>query len=130
METLWRIEMFGGLRAVGTNSTLTRFRSHKTGALLAYLAFYRDRAHPRGLLTDLLWPEEDLDASRMKLRTALASLRRQLEPPGVPAGAVIMAGRLAVQLNPAHVTTDVAQFEAALQAARVPGTAEPIRRLE
>jgi predicted ATPase/DNA-binding SARP family transcriptional activator len=130
MNPLWRIELFGGLRVVSDDDVITRFRSHKTGALLAFLAFYPHRSHPRDLLTELLWPEEDLDASRMKLRTALASLRRQLEPPGIPAGAVIMASRLAVQLNPAQVTTDVAQFEAALQAARVPDTTEPIRRLE
>src|SRR5207244_1626172 len=44
METLWRIEMLGGLRAVSAQQAITRFRSHKTGALLAYLAFYRERA--------------------------------------------------------------------------------------
>ena len=108
METLWRIEMLGGLRAMQGDRVLTRFRSHKTGALLAYLAFYPHRSHPRDLLTDLLWPDDPLDAARMKLRTALASLRRQLEPPGVPAGAVIVASRLAVRLNPDAVATDVA----------------------
>src|SRR5437588_12901760 len=67
----------------------------------------------------------------MKLRTALASLRRQLEPPGVPAGAVLVANRLFVQLNAAAVATDVAQFEAALQAAaRAPGIEPQIQRLD
>jgi predicted ATPase/DNA-binding SARP family transcriptional activator len=116
-DALWRIEMLGGLRAVQGDCVLTRFRSQKTGALLAYLAYYPHRSHPRDLLIDLLWPEDPLDSARMKLRTALASLRRQLEPPGIPASAVIVATRLAVRLNPEAVITDVAQFEAALQAA-------------
>jgi class 3 adenylate cyclase len=48
---------------------------------------------------------------------ALSSLRHQLEPPGVPQGAVLIADRNSVKLNPAAVTTDVAEFEAALQSA-------------
>jgi DNA-binding SARP family transcriptional activator len=81
MEKLWRIEMLGELQAVGTDRVVTRFRSHKTGALLAYLAFYVYRSHPRELLMELLWPEEDPESARDRLRVALSSLRRQLEPP-------------------------------------------------
>src|SRR4051812_28912960 len=117
MDTLWRIEMLGELRAVSAGRVLTRFRTRKAGSLLAYLAYYPDRAHTRDLLTDLLWPDEAPEAARMKLRAALSSLRRQLEPPGVPAGSVVVASRLAVRLNPATVTTDVARFEAVVQAA-------------
>src|SRR5690348_9385608 len=117
MDTLWRIEMLGELRAVSADRVLTRFRTRKAGALLAYLAYYPDRAHTRELLTDLLWPDEAPEPARMKLRAALSSLRRQLEPPAVPAGSVVIASRLTVRLNPATVTTDVARFEAAVQAA-------------
>jgi DNA-binding SARP family transcriptional activator len=96
---------------------VTRFRFRKVGALLAYLAFYAHRSHPRDLLIEILWPGEEWEPARNKLRIALSSLRRQLEPPGVPAGSVLLADRLSVQMNPAAITTDVAQFEAALQAA-------------
>src|SRR5207249_1373074 len=47
----------------------------------------------------------------------LSWLRRQLEPPGIPSGAVIVADRATVRLNPEAVTTDVAGFESALRSA-------------
>src|SRR5438876_694256 len=99
MAELWRIEMLGGLRAVHPERVITRFRSQKTGSLLAYLAFYPHRSHSREQLIELLWPEAALDWARDRLRVSLHSLRRQLEPPGVAPGTVIVASRLAVQLN-------------------------------
>jgi predicted ATPase/DNA-binding SARP family transcriptional activator len=96
---------------------ITRFQTQKTGVLLAYLAFNLQLPHSREVLTALLWPDDELDAARHKLRMALSSLRRQLEPPGVPAGAVIVSSRTTVQLNPEAVSTDMAEYESALQAA-------------
>jgi hypothetical protein len=101
MDARWRIELLGRLRAVQGDRGLTRFRTQKTRCLLAYLAYDVQRSHPREELIEMLWPESDLDAGRGNLSTELHSLRRQLEPPGVPAGAVIVADRFAVQLNPA-----------------------------
>jgi len=65
-----------------------------------------------------LWPEEPLDVARANLRVALSSLRRQLEPPGVPAGTVLIAGRQHVGLNPQAVRVDVGEFERALDESR------------
>lgn len=115
--------------------TLSRFRSHKTAALLAYLAFHK-QPQSREILVDLFWPESTLSAGRLSLSVALSSLRHQLEPPGVPAGAIIVADRYKVGLHPAAVTTDVAQFEAALRFAGITNKAhggyphEPIRIIE
>src|SRR5438128_1229170 len=117
MPTRWRIQLLGGLRAESADRAVTRFRTRKTAALLAYLAYYCDRSHPREVLRELLWPEEDPATTRPKLRVALSSLRRQLEPPGVPPGAVVGADRTSVRLNPETCATDVAEFEAALQGA-------------
>ena len=72
-------------------------------------------AHPREVLSTLLWPEHTPKAGRNSLNTALSSLRRQLEPPSVPAGSVIVTDYFSVWLNPDAVTTDVAGLEAALQ---------------
>lgn len=119
MNTLCRVRLLGGLRVELDGREITRFRTRKTGALLAYLAFYRHRAHPREALIEILWPEDEQDLARLKLRQALHSLGRQLEPPGVPKGAVIVATRSTVQLNPAAVTTDVCEFEAALRVAAI-----------
>ncbi len=128
METRWRIRLFGGLQAEQNNRILTRFRTQKAGALLAYLAFYLDRKHPREVLLELLSPGFDVDAARNRLRVELNSLRKQLEPPGVPQGAVLQTNRNSVGLNPAAVTTDVIEFEAALRAAlRADDSAEQAR---
>jgi len=119
MNELWRITLLGELRAEQRHAqrVIRRFRTQKTGALLAYLAFYRDRNHPRELLIDLLWPDSTVEAGRASLGTALSSLRRQLEPPGEHAGVVINTDRMNVHLNPDAVTTDVAEFEALIRLA-------------
>jgi len=149
METQWRIELLGGLRAVHADRVLSRFQTQKIGLLLAYLAYYPHRSHPREALIELLWPECEPQAGRNNLSVSLSWLRRQLEPRGpgtdprrsplrgrVPtarrakarqpkgaaappsAGAVLLADRASVQLNPEATTTDVVEFQAALQAAK------------
>jgi DNA-binding SARP family transcriptional activator len=131
MDLRCRIELLGGLRVTQADRVITRFRSHQTGALLAYLAYYPQRANPREFLIELLWPECDPPSGRSRLSIALSSLRHQLEPPGVPAGAVIQADRASVGLNPAAITTDVGEFEAALEAAaRAGSTLEREQRLK
>jgi class 3 adenylate cyclase len=118
MDTQWRVLLLGGLRAEQHGGrTVSRFRTQKTGALLAYLAYHRQRTHLREVLIELLWPEADVEAGRNSLNTAISWLRRQLEPPGAVTGAVLVTGRNTVQLNPTAVTTDVAEFEASLAAA-------------
>jgi DNA-binding SARP family transcriptional activator len=122
LDTLWRIELLGGLQVVGRDQVLTRFRTRKTAALLAYLAFYLDRSHPREVLIELLWPECEPALGQRSLRTALSSLRHQLEPPGIPPGAVIVADRSLVQLNADFTATDVREFEAVLHGGRGAGS--------
>jgi predicted ATPase/DNA-binding SARP family transcriptional activator len=130
MDARCRIELLGRLRATQGDAVVTRFRARRTGALLAYLAYYLDRPHPREVLIDLLWPEVESRSGRSNLSRELTSLRRQLEPPGMPAGGVVVADRDSVQLNPAACVTDVKAFEAALQiAARARGGAERVARL-
>jgi DNA-binding SARP family transcriptional activator len=82
--------LLGGLRAERGGETVTRFRSQKFGALFAYLALFPQRVHTREELADLLWPDAEPEAARTNLRTALSSLRKQLEPPGTPAGSVLV----------------------------------------
>src|SRR5436305_2155748 len=130
MDLRWRVALLGDLRlepagdsagaaremgSAAPPAISTTFRTQKTGSLLAYLAYFRDRTHPREVLVELLWPEDEPETGRHKLSVALSSLRQQLEPPGVPDEAVLVTGRTAVRLKPAAVTTDVAEFEAALQ---------------
>ena len=126
MDAPWRIELLGGLRCTRGARVISRFRSQNIAFLLAYLALHRERRHSREELADLLWPNEPGKVPRANLRVALASLRRQLEPPDVPAGSVIVAhGRTHVGLNPVTVRVDVAEFDRALyesrRAERTPG---------
>jgi predicted ATPase/DNA-binding SARP family transcriptional activator len=114
MESPWRIELFGSLQMRQGSQIIARFQTYKTGALLAFLAFYRNTAHSRESLAELLWPDADPESARNSLRVALASLRRQLEPTSVPVGAVLIADRVNVRLNPDAFTTDVLEFETLL----------------
>jgi DNA-binding SARP family transcriptional activator len=113
----WKIEMLGGLRVCRTDTVITRFKTHKNGALLAYLAYYLSRSHTRESLIDRFWPEVDLDQGRPSLSVALSSLRHQLEPPGTPARSVLVTTNSDVRLNPIACTTDVMEFEALLKSA-------------
>lgn len=112
------VQLFGGLEVHYGFQTIRRFRTQKTGALLAYLAFYRDRTHPREALVEMLWPEANQQAGRLSLSVALSSLRSQLEPEGVPAHSLLLADRMNVGVS-SLVITDVALFETALDHARV-----------
>ncbi len=116
--SLWHISLMGGLKAERAGHSVTRFRTRKTASLLAYLAFRADRAHPRDELVDLLWPEDDPEDARASFRTALNSLRNQLEPPPVASQSVIFADRFAVRLQADTVTTDVSAFMTAITRAR------------
>ncbi len=117
-SSVWHVHLLGGLRVVRGPQSITRFRSQKFGALLAYLVLSPNRLHSREELADLLWPDTEPELARGNLRAALSSLRRQMEPPGDPAGSVFVAdGRTHLHLNPDSLKTDVAEFETALAAA-------------
>lgn len=115
MNPLWRIELLGGLCAkrLDGETTLDQCRSHQAGALLAFLAYF-PRPHERETLIELLWPAENPELSRNRLRVVLARLRSLLEPPEVEANSILVANRQTIFL---HCTSDVAEFEATLEAA-------------
>lgn len=117
MTPICRIELLGGVRVWRLGQPVTHFRSRKTVDLLAYLACFPRREHPREVLMELFWTECELDAARHSLNVALSSLRKQLEPCGVADGDVLQSNRFSVRLNPQTVTTDVAEFEAAIRGA-------------
>jgi DNA-binding SARP family transcriptional activator/class 3 adenylate cyclase len=122
MHPSWRIELLGELRAVHDGRVVTRFRSQKTALLLAYLAYHPHRPHRREQLCELLWPEGDPQTALANLRNTLRWLRQALEPPGTSSEALLVADRATLRLNPDAVTTDVAEFEAALHAAARAGS--------
>lgn len=109
-----KIWLFGGLRVQIGERSITRFRSKRAAELLAYLAYFRPERHTREDLTDLLWPDLEPEAGRWNLRRELSALRRQLEEMEQGHGAILVADRTSVGLNPETVTTDVAEFKAIL----------------
>jgi len=110
--------MLGGLLLEREGSVVTRFRTRKTAELLAYLAYYCERSHPRETLIDLLWPESSIESGRHSLSMAISSLRPLLEPQGSHSyGTVLIADHFTVRLNPLLVTTDVSDIEKALKSA-------------
>lgn len=134
MGARWRIGMLGGLRVEQPDGGVTRLRPQKMAALLAYLAYHPRQSHLREGLIELLWPEQDLDAARHQLSVTLSRLRHLLEPPGVPDSSVLVADPSSVVLAPGAVSTDVAEFEAALREPAgedaAAGSAARIGRLE
>src|SRR5262245_3583603 len=129
MNAPWCIELLGCLRATQDGRAVTRFRSGKAAALLAYLAYYRDRVHAREELMELPWADCQPTLGRKRLRVELSSLRKEIEPSGVPAGCVLLTDPSFVQLSPTAVTTDVARFQASLEAARASAGAEQAQHL-
>jgi predicted ATPase/DNA-binding SARP family transcriptional activator len=127
----WSVQLLGALRAArGTEMVIERFETRKIAGLFAYLACHPRRAHPREELIDLFWPEAERDAGRSSLRTALAALRRQIEPAD-RAGTILITDRQSVRLAPDALATDVAAFETALAGAEhAASPAERIAHLE
>ena len=109
----WSVRVLGTLEANNGDVRLSHFVSQPIAALLARLLLLPQRAHPREALIELLWPEGDLEVGRNRLRNAISSLRRLLEPPGVTAGSVLVADRQGVQFAPSRC--DAIDFEAALR---------------
>ena len=120
-----KIRFFGGLEVERAGEPIRGFRSQKIASLLAYLAYHRDRPHPREVLLEAFWPEVDVDKARMSLRQAVYQLRRLL---GKDA---ILAQDRAVQLNPElDCRCDAREFERLLREAELASGAEQARLRE
>jgi len=128
VEPQWRIELFEQLQVQlrsrhAWQAVPLHFRTHEAGLLLAYLAL-NPRLRSRHELGELFWPNSTNEQRSHNLRTALHSLRRQIEAatissaPSVndtpPIAPLFLTGRTTIGLNFAYVTTDVMEFEALL----------------
>lgn len=118
LQTKCRIALLGNVRVCLPDREITRFRTHKTGALLGCLALCLPARLNRETLVERFWPGLEMEAARNNLSTALSSLRAQLEPPDTK-GRILLADRMQVGLNPEAVITDVMEFERLLDAARL-----------
>ena len=119
MDVRCRIELFGELRAVQGDQTHTRFRTHKAGLLLAYLALNLHRTQARERLLDTFWGDMEPQMARDNLSTTLSQLRRQLETTGIPTGSILVADRQQVRLNADAVSVDAGDFDRLTRQAKV-----------
>jgi DNA-binding SARP family transcriptional activator len=117
------VQLFDGLRLESQHTATRHFRTQKTASLCAYLAYHLGRAHQREALIELLWPECSAAAGRASLNTALSAIRQELLGLNLLPGEVLAADRSVVELSPRLVSTDVREFERALEGARQAATA-------
>ncbi len=107
----WHLSLLGGVRLQGSTAVHTRFATRAITALLARLALWPQRDHPREELMELLWPEVDAATGRRRLRQALSLLKAVLEPPQDHPWPVLRADRQSVRVIPGTIACDVHQFE-------------------
>lgn len=128
-ELFWRIEMLGGFAARSEGGVEAHFQTRRAAALLARLAFRAPHPEPRESLAASLWPDEDWEATRNRLRQTLVVLRRALSTG--PESGWLVVDRNAARLLLQNVTVDVLEFDAALRAASNAGSiAESIPAFE
>jgi DNA-binding SARP family transcriptional activator len=118
-EPRWRVRLLGAVDAIsmdGAAPTLSHWPTRAVAALLARLALWPDRVHPREELVELLWPGVDLSVGRNRLRQALSTLKALLETRGTGGGAVLVADHLGIRVVPGALACDALDFERRLRA--------------
>ena len=116
----WQLEMFGDLRLFHNSQEEARFRTRKSGALLAYLALF-PHSHTREHLAELFWKTSESREARNSLSVALHALRSVLKTPDRNARPIVLADSTTACLDAALLSSDVARFEQALHDANLAG---------
>lgn len=123
---LCRVTLLGDFGVWQGGTVERRFRTRQTASLLAYLAFYRGRPQSRESLIARYWPDVSLTSGRNRMSIALWHLRSVLNRTETgegnahrssttdEIGGPLQSNRSEVWLSADLVTTDVAEFEAAL----------------
>ena len=107
------IFLFGHARLTLDGAPWLMATPRKTLQLLAYLVLHRDAAVARDYLSYLLYPDDEEESARAKMRATLYDLQRAL--PAVPERNWLVVDGTSVRWNPdAAVLLDVDEFEAAL----------------
>jgi serine/threonine protein kinase len=102
-----RLITFGGLAVREEPYGVDRSVPRRGLAVLALLAAAPESGVSRETIAAYLWPESDEERGRNALRQTLHALRRDLDAPD------LLAGGAALRLNPAVITSDLREFEAA-----------------
>ncbi len=125
-----KLKFLDSFRVIVAGQPITRFRSAKNQALLAYLALNQERAVPRDVLAALFWPEESESTARKNLRQALYQLRILLGDASKADGDTphLLVTRQTVQFNGGgDYQLDVNQFLVAVEEGELARAAEIYR---
>jgi DNA-binding SARP family transcriptional activator len=96
----FQLALFGPFHLTVDGTLVTRFRSQREAALLAYLVVEAQQAHSRERLAGLLWPDKPEAVARQNLRQTLTNLRAHLQDDQRPIP-FLLTERHTVQFNPA-----------------------------
>jgi len=118
------IYLLGGLRVLVDGKEIPRFRSRKSAAVLAYLAYHNHFATAREVLVEMFWPDSAPEDARNSLNTTISSLRRQLGEYSPLPESFLISERHTVQLAPGLLWTDVNAFRRAVRLGTAPGPAQ------
>ena len=104
--TKLHIRLLGGFSVELGNHPVTKFRSAKGRALLAYLAAEADQPHLRTSLAALLWGNYPETAAKTNLRVELSQLKKSLQN-----HVALELNRQSVRLNSQDTSIDVISFQ-------------------
>ena len=111
---------FGGLALESVNEAVAPRLSAQRLAILAVLAAEGDRRVSRERLTGLFWPDSDEERARHSLRQALYTLRQEI-------GRDVVRSDFVLGLDRSAITSDVADFRAALARGDRPAAGKLVR---
>lgn len=110
----WTVRLFGGVSVEGEDTHVDQFPTRRSAMILTLLALSRQGAISRDELAETLWPEDFLDATRMRLRQELKRLRTALGP----ARDMVESDKTWVRLDLEEVEVDTRVFEHHLKLAQ------------
>ena len=125
--SVWRVELFGGLRLFCEGKPVPVTYPSKTRLLLSYLAHHLGKPQPREELMDMLWPDGTQEQGRNRLNNALSVLRAQLEPAGRRKGSVLISRHADACLSAQAVGCDAVDVETTRRKAH---SAKPVSQAE
>ncbi|MBS1703525.1 MAG: AAA family ATPase [Armatimonadetes bacterium] len=82
MSKSWRLSLFGPVGLHSEKGSYTDFETRRAAKILVLLSFSRSGRLRREDLADLLWPEDFIDSTRLRLRQELSRLRRGIGDAG------------------------------------------------
>jgi DNA-binding SARP family transcriptional activator len=105
--------LFGRFRVSCRHQDVADFNALKVQQLFCYLLLYRDRAHRREFLSELLWGESASALNKKYLRKTLWQLQSAVDSlPGIQRDELLRIESDWIQVNPqADVCLDVQSFE-------------------